>query len=168
MQRLDLTFHGFNYRGSDLFVTIENQRYLFWLNTGELPETLLDITNTISRRLALLKRRGGRRQRIRGYNSINKVLMTLMWLRKYPCIDTLALIVDVSPSTVSVIIHSVVPVLWRFFENQVSWPSIDEWNALRGTWPSFPDAVGCIDGTPHQIYRPEVEPQWKFCSGHRH
>ena len=94
--------------------------------------------------------------------------MTLMWLRKYPCIDTLALIVDVSPSTVSAIIHSVVPVLWRFFENQVSWPSIDQWNALPGTWPSFPDAVGCIDGTPHQIYRPEVEPEWKFCSGHRH
>lgn len=111
MQRLDLTFHGFNYRGSDLFVTIENQRYLFWLNTGELPETLLDITNTISRRLALLKRRGGRRQRIRGYNSINKVLMTLMWLRKYPCIDTFALMFDASPLTVSAMIHSVVPVL---------------------------------------------------------
>lgn len=89
-------------------MTIENQRYLFWLNTGELPETLLDITNTISRRLALLKRRGGRRQRIRGYNSINKVLM---WLRKYPCIDTFALMFDASPLTVSAMIHSVVPVL---------------------------------------------------------
>lgn len=33
---------------------------------------------------------------------------------------------------------------------------------------SFPDAVGCIDGTPHEIYRPEVEPQWEFYSGHRH
>lgn len=30
------------------------------------------------------------------------------------------------------------------------------------------DEVGCIDGTPHQIYRPEVEPQWKFYSGYRH
>lgn len=170
MQRLDPTFHGFDYRGRDLFVTIENQRYLFWLNTGELPETLLDITDKISRPLALLNRRGRRRQRMRGcnLNSVNKVLMTLMWLRKYPCIDTLALIFDVSPSTVSAIIHSVVPVLWKFFENQVSWPSIDEWNALRGTWPSFPDAVGCIDRTPHQIYRPEVEPQWEFYSGHRH
>lgn len=101
-------------------------------------------------------------------NCVNKVLLTFMWLRKYPCIDTLALIFDVSPSTVSAIIHRVVPVLWRFFENQVSWPSIAEWNALRGIWPSFPDAVGCIDGTPHEIYRPEVEPQWEFCSGHRH
>ena len=111
IQRLDPTFHGFDHKGRDLFVTIENQRYLFWLNTGELPVTLLDITNTISRRLALLKRRGGRRQRIRGYNSVNKVLMTLMWLRKYPCIDTFALMFDASPLTVSAMIQSVVPVL---------------------------------------------------------
>ena len=39
---------------------------------------------------------------------------------------------------------------------------------MRGTWPSLPDPVGCIDGTPHQIYRPEVEPQWELYSGHRH
>ena len=27
---------------------------------------------------------------------------------------------------------------------------------------------GCIDGTPHEIYRPQVEPQAQFYSGHRH
>ena len=54
------------------------------------------------------------------------------------------------------------------FENQVCWPSIAEWNALRRTWHSFPDALGCIDGTPNEIYRPEVEPQWKFYIGYRH
>ena len=169
-QRLDPTFHGFGFRGRDVFVIFENQRYLFWLNTGELPETLLDITFRLSANLGRLTRKGRRRQRIRGckLNCVNKVLLTLMWLRKYQYIDTLALIFDVSPSTVSTIIHSVVPLLWRFFENQVSWPSIAEWNALRGTWPSFPDAVGFIDGTPHEIYRPEVEPQWEFYSGHRH
>ena len=41
---------------------------------------------------------------------------------------------------------------------QVSWPSIEEWNALGGNWPSFSYAVGCIDGTPHEIFRPQVEP----------
>ena len=49
------------------------------------------------------------------------------------------------PRHFSAIIHNVVPLLWRFFENQVSWPSIVEWN-----------------------YRPEVEPKWEFYSGHRH
>ena len=27
---------------------------------------------------------------------------------------------------------------------------------------------GCIDGTPHEIYRSQVEPQAQFYSGHRH
>jgi len=156
MQRLDLTFYGYDYRGRDLFGAFENQRFLFWLNTGELPETLLDITAGISRDLARFNRRRRRRQRIRGckLGDVNKVLLTIVWLRKYPCVDTLALIFDVSPSTVSSIIHSVVPILWQYFKNQVDWPSIQEWNSLRGTWASFPDAVGCIDGTPHEIYRP--------------
>lgn len=65
-QRLDPTFHGFGFRGRDVFVIFENQRYLFWLKTGELPETLLDITFRISGNLVRLNRRGRRRQRIRG------------------------------------------------------------------------------------------------------
>ena len=28
--------------------------------------------------------------------------------------------------------------------------------------------MGCIDGTLHEIYRPQVEPQRDFFSGHRH
>lgn len=91
-----------------------------------------------------------------------------MWLRKYPCLDTLALIFDISPSTVSSIIYRVVPILWRYFHNQVSWPNLAEWNSLRGNWRYFPNAAGCIDGTPHEIYRPQVEPQRDFFSGHRH
>ena len=60
------------------------------------------------------RRRGGK------LNDRNKVLLTFLWLRKYRCIDTLALFFDVSRSTVSHIIHSVVPALWRFFSNEVT------------------------------------------------
>jgi hypothetical protein len=48
MQRLDPAFFCFDFQGRDLFFAIENQRYLFWLNTGELPETLANITAEIS------------------------------------------------------------------------------------------------------------------------
>lgn len=170
MQRLDPNFLGFQFIGRDVFTTIENQRYLFWLNTGELPETLIYITRRIGPELCRLNWRGGIRRRRRSgkLNNTNKVLLTLLWLRKYPCIDTLALFFDVSRATVSVIIHSVVPILWRFFSGEVAWPSRAEWDMMRGEWRSFPDAVGCIDGTPHEIYRPESEPQGHFYSGHRH
>ena len=30
---------------------------------------------------------------------------------------------------------------------------------MRGAWPQLPNAVGSIDGTLHEIYRPIVEPQ---------
>ena len=36
MERVDEQFTGHAFRGADLFNTIQNQRYLFWLNTGEL------------------------------------------------------------------------------------------------------------------------------------
>lgn len=170
MQRLDPTFHGFQFRGADFFARIRHQRYLFWLNTGELPETLEEIAEYVSRGLTRVNRRGLIRQRRRRcvLNNVNQVLLTIMWLRKYPCLDTLALIFDISPSTVCATIHRVIPILWRYFHNQVVWPTIAEWNALRRNWREFPNAVGCIDGTPHEIYRPEAEPQWQFYSGHRH
>ena len=166
MYRLDPTFRGFRFTGRDFFSTIESQRYLFWLNTGELPETLAELVEDVSRDLSQRNRNGHPRQRRRRskLNFTNQVLLTIMWLRKYHCLSTLALIFDVSPSTVSATIHLVIPVLWRYFQN----PTMGEWNALRGNWRSFPNAVGCIDGTPHEIYRPEAEPQAEFYSGHRH
>ena len=170
MQRLDPLFLGFDFRGRDVFTSVGNQRHLFWLNTGELPETLEDIVFRLTPVLNRLNWRGGMRRRRRGgkQNNTIKVVLTFLWLRKYPCIDTLALFFDVSRSTVSHIIHSVVPALWRFFSNEVTWPSIAEWNRMQGEWRFFPDVVGCIDGTPHEIYRPQVEPQAQFYSGHRH
>ena len=48
MQRLDPTFDRFVYRGRNLFEAIENQRNLFGVTSGELPETLLEITRLIS------------------------------------------------------------------------------------------------------------------------
>ena len=48
MQRLDPDFHGFDYRGRNVFVEYANQKHLFWLNTGELPETMMHIATKIS------------------------------------------------------------------------------------------------------------------------
>ena len=150
--------------------TIQNQRYLFWLNTGELPETLEQIADDVSPTLARVTWRSTARKRRRRniLSTKNEVLLVFIWLRKYPCIDTLALMFDVSVATVSKTLHRVIQVLWHYFKNQVSWPSLDEWNRLRGNWRSFPNAVGCIDGTPHEVYRPLTEPQREFFSGHRH
>lgn len=67
MQRLDPLFLGFDFRGRDVFTSVENQRHLFWLNTGELPETLEDIVFRLTPVLNRLNWRGGmRKQKTRG------------------------------------------------------------------------------------------------------
>ena len=91
-----------------------------------------------------------------------------MWLRKYPHVDTLSLWFDIDPSSVVRVIYKLVPELWRYFWNQISWPNLHGWANLMGNWPEFPNAVGAIDTTPHEIYRPLTEPQRPFYSGYRH
>ena len=85
MQRLDPDFHGFDYRGRNVFVEYANQKHLFWLNTGELPETMMHIATKISAELSRLNRRGRLRQRRRNskISNVNKVLLTFMWLRTF-------------------------------------------------------------------------------------
>ena len=82
--------------------------------------------------------------------------------RKWNIFSTPALIFDISPATVSKTIHRIIPVLWHYFKNQVTWPRLNEWNDLCVNWHSFPNAVGCIDDTPHEIYCPGTEPQESF------
>ena len=39
---------------------------------------------------------------------------------------------------------------------------------MRNTWSEFPNAVGCIDVTPHEIQVHSTEPQRETFSVHRH
>ena len=56
----------------------------------------------------------------------------------------------------------------RYFQNQISWPTLPEWRNLMGNWEEFPNVVGAIDTTPHEICRPLIEPQRPSHSGYRH
>lgn len=163
-------FHGYNFRGRDVFAMISQQRYLFWLNTGETPESFLRITGQVAPQLSIITREGNLSRRIRRYklSIVNRVLLVFMWARKYPHLDSLALLFDVSPQTVQALLYQGILVLWRYFRQIVTWPNIREWNSMRNTWDKFPNALGCIDVTPHEIYMPSTEQQRDFYSGHRH
>ena len=81
-----------------------------------------------------------------------------------------ALCFDIDPTSVIRVtcIYRKLPELWRYFQNQIRWPNVLEWGNLIGNWPEFPNVVGAIDSTPHQIYRPLSEAQRPFYSEHRH
>ena len=97
--RLFFDFHGHHFYGRDVFTQISQQRYLFWLNTIETPETFMDIVFQTAPRFLIITRSGNLRQRAKRFklSIVNRVLVVFIWLRKYPHIDTLALMFDVSP-----------------------------------------------------------------------
>ncbi|XP_031552570.1 uncharacterized protein LOC116289769 [Actinia tenebrosa] len=169
-RRLLTGFRGSGFDGRDVFSLIQRQPWLFWRNTGETPQSFLQLVADVSPALFRLTRDGLPRQRLgrSQLNITNQVLLALMWLRKYLHVESLALWFDTDPSTVVRIIYRVIPEMWRYFQNQIRWLNVNEWANIRGNWPEFPNAVGAIDATPHEIYRPITEPQRSFYSGHRH
>ena len=168
--RLLPNFHGEEFRGRDVHSLISRQVFLFWRNTGETPASFLQLAANLQPALFRLTLAGQPRQRQRRQklNISNQILLVMIWMRKYPHVDTVALLFDIDPTSVISIIYRTLPELWRYFRNQISWPSLAEWRGMIGNWPELPFVVGVIDATPHEIYRPLSEPQRLFYSGHRH
>ena len=65
IQRLLPGFRGSGFNGRDVFSLIANQPWLFWRNTGETTDSLLQIVSDVSPNLLRLTRDGRQRQRLR-------------------------------------------------------------------------------------------------------
>ena len=158
----DIRFRHFSedgtlHEGRDVFTMFAENRYQFYQLTGETPETLIHLQNLISLqpdRDHLLSVR-------------NRTLMFVLWLRTYPTYHTLATMFGISVSTVSSDIRNLIPIFFETLQHLVDWPAVAEWREMAGGWTKLPMAVGAIDGTSHRIYRPEIEPQEQYYSGHR-
>jgi len=159
-RRLFPNFHGARFHGRDVFSLIADQRWLFWRNTGETPDSFLQIVQAISLSLFRLTVHGQQRvrQRRQKLSLANQILLVMIWIRKYPQ----------HPTSVIRIFYKIIPELWQYFSNQIEWPTVQEWTNMMGNWPEFPNVIGTIDSTPHRIYRPLTEPQRLYYSGHRH
>lgn len=158
--RYRLFFRDVNFfKGRDVFLMFARNRYHFYEMTCETPETFLQLVQLIS--VAF------NRCKLRTMSLRNACLLFLIWLRHYPSYFFLATLFNISVSSVHQFIRRLMPVFNRLLKPYIKWPSRREWNAMRGTWPELPDAVGSIDGTSHEIYRPIVEPQEQYYSGHR-
>ena len=100
------------------------------------------------------------------HRPINRILMALIWLRQYPTYDVLAALFNMNEAAVTRDIYTIITSLWYYFQSNIFWPSREEWIAIRGKWGVFPNAVGAIDGTLHEIQRPQSENQEDFYSGY--
>ena len=95
----------------------------------------------------------------------SRVLLLFIWLRQYLKLHVLAYIFCISKSTVAEEIYYVVPILFTNYRRFIKWHTIRQWNQFLNTFPSFPNAMGLIDGTIHQIRRPSRPLQAEFYRG---
>lgn len=140
-----------------MFSVLAQNRRLFYDTTSETPETFLCLVNSVELpdsddRTSLSKR--------------NRFLLVFIWLRTYPLYCTLVSQFGVSISTVKREVRRLTSVLEAKLRHYLQWPSDQDWRSLRGNWRRVPCAVGSIDGTSHEIYRP-VHNQERYYSGHR-
>ena len=150
------------YLGRDLFSDLSQRRLQFYDVTGETPETFLILFQNIDPHIRTPVRRG----RPRRLNRRNMLLITLIWLKCYPNYNILSIMFDILPRQVSRIVNLVWPILYEILCDNIKWPTRREWRQKRGKWNKLREAVGCIDGTPHEILRPSTEPQSLYYSGY--
>ena len=79
----------------------------------------------------------------------SQLLMTLIWLRRYPTMNHLAMHFDIPVSTVHRILHKMIPLLHAYLvPKYIKWHSMEYWRSLQGTFSFWPRVVGVVDGTP--------------------
>lgn len=62
-------------------------------------------------------------------------------------------------------IYHVVPILFVNYRHYIKWHSMPQWRQFLNKFPNFPNAVGMIDGTIHQVRRPSGPLQAEFYRG---
>ena len=121
----------------------------YWL-TGEIPPSLELLVAEIENDINLMTLGGCPVMSFR-----NQVLLSVIWLRRYPTMQHLAMHFGAPVSCVHRIIHKILPMLHVVLvPKYIQWPSIQRWQSLAGSIPEWPQVVGILDGTPFRISRP--------------
>ena len=133
------------------------QRYAFFEISGESPETFLTFVNEITlptcEQCTLSKR-----------NSVREYVF--IRLRTYPTYRMLSVLVNVSVIGVNNFVIVLINVFDLHLSRYIRWLTVEKWERLLGNLPFMHVAEGAIDGTSHEIYKPN-EHQEIYYSGHR-
>lgn len=97
----------------------------------------------------------------------NMILMTIIWLRRYPTYHTLGGIFQVSATRAWRVVRVTLPRLYIKYTQYIKWPQPQQWIHWQNSFHDFPTGVGAIDGTYHPISRPHARIQRRYYSGHK-
>ncbi len=150
----------------DVFADIQDDYLSFWWLTGELPFTF---TRLHDRLLVQLSRPVNGRFIHRTINTLNRLLLTMIWMRCYPKLALLAFLFGISITLACQIIQFTVPILHAHLVPRfIRWPTAREWIQQMGTFPHFPSVVGMLDGSVFRISRPTGRMQRLFYRRDKH
>ena len=98
-----------------------------------------------------------------------QVLLTMIWLCRYPSMAYIGAQFRVSVACIHKIIHRMIPIFHsNLVPKYIRWHSMNHWRWLSGTFPEWPRVVAIIDGTPFRISRPKGCYQRLYWRGDRH
>jgi hypothetical protein len=100
-------------------------------------------------------------------NTQLKLLLVIMWLRKYHTLESLTVWFGIGVSTAWDYIHTYVPRIAEYMQPEVHFPSAARLSELQGTIQEYPNAVGSVDMTIHRIQRPR-DREYRFYRGDKH
>ena len=98
-----------------------------------------------------------------------QILLTLIFLRRYPTLQHLAVSFGIGVSSVHRVIHKIIPLLHvSLVPTYIKWHTMNEWRNLVGSFPSWPRVVAILDCTPFRISKPMGNLQRLFWRRDRH
>uniref|UniRef100_A0A8W8LMU9 DDE Tnp4 domain-containing protein n=1 Tax=Magallana gigas TaxID=29159 RepID=A0A8W8LMU9_MAGGI len=147
--------------GRDVFKLFCTHVYSFYEITGESPDSFVDIVRNV------FEFQGDAIPARHLLTPNNRALLFLIWLRCYPTYHMLSSLFNISVTTVKEELSSLIELFHVYCYQFVSWPTVNEWRQMLNVWQKLPSAVGAIDGTSFEIYRPQTEPQELYYSGHQ-
>ena len=98
-----------------------------------------------------------------------QILLTVIWLRRYPTLQHLATHFEIPVTCVHRIIHKTIPLLHVYVvPKYIKWHNPWQWQSLAGKLAAWPRVVAILDGTPFRISKPKGNIQRIFYRRDRH
>ena len=99
----------------------------------------------------------------------SKVLLTLIWLRRYPTMHHISTHFGITTSSVHRFIHKILRLMHVYVvPRYIRLHSMNTWNQLQGYFEHWPKVVAVVDGTPFRISKPKGLIQRLFWRKDRH
>ena len=85
-----------------------------------------------------------------------QILLTMIWLRRYPTMEHLSMHFGIPISCTHRLIHKCLKMIHAYVvPKYIRWHNMNTWRNLAGAYPEWPRVVGILDCTPFRISRPK-------------